>query len=109
MTGDAMWDSLDPRSFDTREAAPSDPRDVDEVDPRDVVTQGLDLPRGREREAVHVHEREYHLRGSEIRTLATGGAFRVAPATELKTMRGVRGTSGTATSISSGQRVSFVV
>ena len=54
-----MWDSLDPRSFDTREAAPSDPRDVDEVDPRDVVTQGLDLPRGREREGVYVHEHEY--------------------------------------------------
>jgi hypothetical protein len=78
-----MWGSLDPRSFDTRDAAPSDPRDVDEVDPRDVVTQGLDLPRGREREAVYVDEHEYHLRGSEARTLATVGAFRVVPATDL--------------------------
>jgi hypothetical protein len=79
-----MWDSLDPRSFDTREVAPSDPRDVDEIDPRDVVTQGLDLPRGREREEVYVHEHEYHLRGSEARALATVGAFRVVPATDLK-------------------------
>lgn len=79
-----MWDSLDPRSFDTRDAAPSDPRKFDEVDPRDVVTQGLDLPRGRDREDVYVHEHEYHLRGSEVRTLATVGAFRVVPVTDLK-------------------------
>lgn len=79
-----MWDSLDPRSFDAREAAPSDPRDVEEVDPRDVVTQGLNLPRGREREEVYVHEHEYQLRGSEARALATVGAFRVVPATDLK-------------------------
>ena len=79
-----MWDRLDPRSVDPREAAPSDPRDLEEMEPRDVVTQGLDLPRGRERERVHVHDHAYHLRGSEVRTLATVGAFRVVPATDLQ-------------------------
>jgi len=57
---------------------------VDEMDPRDVVTQGLDLPRGRERERVDVHEHEYRLRGSEVRMLATVGAFRVVLDDELK-------------------------
>jgi hypothetical protein len=84
VSGDAMQDTLDPRSFDTREAAPSDPRDADGIDPRDVVTRDVDLPRGRERERVHVHEHEYELRGSEVRTLATVGAFRVVPASELR-------------------------
>jgi hypothetical protein len=91
MSGDAMWDSLDPRSFDTREAAPSHLRDADEIDPRDVVTQGLDLPRGREREHVHVREHEYELRGSEVRALATVGAFRVVPASDLKDDAGRKG------------------
>src|SRR5438128_2432826 len=79
-----MWDRLDPRSFDTREAAPSDPRDAEAIDPRDVFTHGLDLPRGRERERVQVHQHEYELRGSEVRTLATIGAFRVVPASDLR-------------------------
>ena len=79
-----MQDSLDPRLFDTREAAPSDPRDVENVDPRDAFTQGLDLPRSRERERVYVHEHEYELRGSEVRALATIGAFRVVPASDLR-------------------------
>ena len=79
-----MQDSLDPRSFDTREAAPSDLREADGIDPRDVMTQGVDLPKGRERELVHVHEHEYELRGSEVRTMATIGAFRVVPASELR-------------------------
>ena len=79
-----MWDSPDPRSFDTREPGLADPRDVEGIDPRDVVTQGLDLPRGREREHVHTHDHEYELRGSEVRALATVGAFRVVPASDLK-------------------------
>src|SRR5438132_14348707 len=79
-----MWDRTDPRSFDIRQATPTDPRDADEIDPRDVFTQGLDLPRGRERERVHVHQHEYELRGSEVRALATIGAFRVVPASDLR-------------------------
>ena len=77
-----MWDDLDPRSSDTRERD-ADPRQPDAVDPRDVFAQDLDLPRGLERERVHVRDREYDLRGSEVRTLATIGAFRVVPLSDL--------------------------
>lgn len=52
---------------------------------RDVFTRGLNLPRGREREIVHdARGREYTIRGSESRTLATVGAFRVVPSRELR-------------------------
>jgi DNA-binding MarR family transcriptional regulator len=78
-----MWDELDPRSSDSRDRDPSDPRETDHVDPRDVFARGLDLPRGREREHVHVHDHDYELRGSEVRTLATIGAFRVVPVSDL--------------------------
>jgi uncharacterized protein YecT (DUF1311 family) len=61
-----------------------DPRERDS-DPRDVFTRGLDLPRGRDREIVSdARDREYTLRGSESRTLATVGAFRVVPAHDLR-------------------------
>lgn len=60
-----------------------DPRERD-IDPRDVFTRGLDLPRGRDREIVYdARDREYTLRGSESRTLATVGAFRVVPARDV--------------------------
>ena len=52
--------------------------------PRDVFTRDLDLPRGREREIVRVRDREYALRGSESRTLATVGAFRVVSSRDLR-------------------------
>ena len=57
--------------------AGGDPRELRPVEPRDVFTKCLDLPRGDERQRVYVREREYSLRGSESRTLATVGAFRV--------------------------------
>ena len=61
-----------------------DPRDRDS-DPRDVFTRGLNLPRGREREIVRdTRDREYSLRRSESRSLATVGAFRVVPARDLR-------------------------
>ena len=44
----------------------------------------VDLPRGPERERVHERDRHYTLRGSESRTLATAGAFRVVPAGDLR-------------------------
>jgi DNA-binding PadR family transcriptional regulator len=80
-----MFDSLDPRSYDSREREATDPRD-ESLDPRDVFTRDLDLPRGLERERVHVHghDRDYQLRGSEVRALATIGAFRVVPADDLR-------------------------
>jgi len=53
-------------------------------DDRDVFSRGLDLPRGQGRERVRIHSHEYQLRGSEVRTLATVGAFRVIPTEELR-------------------------
>src|SRR5437867_9099764 len=74
--GDAlMWDELDPRSDETRDREAFDPRHTESVDPRDVFTRDLDLPRGLERKRVHSRDRDYDLRGSEVRTLATVGAF----------------------------------
>lgn len=78
-----MWDSVDPRSVDSRDRDGSDPRDTAAPDPRDVFTQDLTLPRGLERERVHTHDRDDYLRGSEVRTLATIGAFRVVPLSDL--------------------------
>jgi hypothetical protein len=55
------------------------------TDPREVFTRSLDLPRGRDREPVHdARDREYTLRGSESRSLATVGAFRVVLARDLR-------------------------
>ncbi len=62
-----------------------DPR---ERDPREVFTRDLSLPRGRSRERVRVHGQEYQLRGSEVRTLATVGSFRVVPAEDLRDASG---------------------
>lgn len=60
-----------------------DPRDRDR--PRDEFTRGLNLPRERDREIVRDSRgREYSLRGSESRTLATVGAFRVVPTRDLR-------------------------
>ena len=82
-----MWDELDPRSADSRDRDTSDARERS-VDPRDVFTEGLDLPRGVERERVHANGHDYDLRGSEARTLATVGAFRVVPLDDLRDKRG---------------------
>ena len=53
-------------------------------DPRDRFTRNLNLPRGLEREIVRDRDREYTLRGSESRTLATVGAFRVVSSRDLR-------------------------
>jgi hypothetical protein len=53
-------------------------------DPREVFARDLELPRGPDRERVHIHGRTYELSGSEVRTLATVGAFRVVPAADLQ-------------------------
>src|SRR2546427_1332791 len=86
-----MVDRLDPRSFETREPGPSDPREAEDLDPRDALTPALDLPRGRERERVYVDDHAYDLRGSETRALATIGRFRVVPASDLRDDAGRRG------------------
>ena len=54
-----------------------------DVDPRDVFTRHVNLPRGIEREIVRYRDRDYSLRGSESRTLATVGAFRVVSSRDL--------------------------
>jgi hypothetical protein len=46
-------------------------------DPRDVFFEGLELPRGLEREIVMDGDHRYELNGDESRSLATVGAFRV--------------------------------
>jgi len=86
-----MWDSLDPRSLEPRDREPSDPRDAEDLDPRDVFARGLELPHGSERERVHVHEHDFEIRGSEVRTLAVVGAFRVVPVDDLSDQRGRSG------------------
>jgi hypothetical protein len=61
-----------------------DPRDRG-ADPRETFTRSLNLPRGHDREIVHdTRDRKYTLRGSESRSLATVGAFRVVPARDLR-------------------------
>jgi hypothetical protein len=51
---------------------------------RDTFTRHLRLPRGPERQIVRDRDREYTLRGSESRTLATVGAFRVVSSRDLR-------------------------
>lgn len=64
---------------------PERDRDPREHDPRDVFVRHVDLPRGRERELVHdARDRAYTLRGSESRTLATVGSFRVVSGRDLR-------------------------
>jgi hypothetical protein len=62
----------------------SDPRDRERVEPRDVFVDRVNLPRGREREHIRFRDRDYTLRGSESRALASVGSFRVIPAHDLR-------------------------
>jgi len=62
----------------------SNPREREPLDSRDVFTRDLELPRGSERERVWARDSDVTLRGSEVRTLATVGAFRVVPAGDLR-------------------------
>lgn len=90
-----MLDRYDPRGENERSRehegldrhrsgrASGDPREQ-VVDAHDIFTRNLDLPRGVERERVVVRERSYDLRGSESRTLATVGAFRVVSTGDLR-------------------------
>jgi hypothetical protein len=78
-------------SFDedgVRDNARARERDRDELprdrDARDAFTRQLNLPRGADRELVRDRDREYSLRGSESRTLAAVGAFRVVSSRDLR-------------------------
>lgn len=79
---------FDPRDSDVRDEARWSERERGEhdrtVESRDTFSRGLDLPRGADRELVRDRDREYTLRGSETRTLATLGAFRVVSSGDLR-------------------------
>src|SRR5712691_2215673 len=87
MDFDPRWTD-DPRDRDARDrelsrgsrGGLSNPRERERLDTRDVFTRDLELPRGPERERVWAGDSDVTLRGSEVRTLATVGAFRVVPA-----------------------------
>jgi hypothetical protein len=53
-----------------------------------VFTEGLNLPREREREHVRDRGHQYEIRGSEARTLATVGTFRVVLSRDLQDHNG---------------------
>lgn len=55
------------------------------ADLRDALAQQLDLPRGEDRERVWAGTQPYDLRGSEVRALATIGAFRVVETSDVQT------------------------
>jgi hypothetical protein len=88
-----MWREVDPRDLDRdrptlSRGSRAGSTDLSErgstSDPRDALTRDLNLPRGPSRERVRVRNHEYELRGSEVRTLAAAGTFRVVPATDLR-------------------------
>ncbi len=81
--GDSRQSNGDNHGNDPRDDARWPDRDRGH-DPRDGFTRHLDLPRGREREIVRDRDRVYSLRGSESRTLATVGAFRVVSSRDLR-------------------------
>lgn len=79
---------FDPRDCDSRDEARWPDRDRESpdraFDSREPFMRDLDLPRGLDREIVRDRDREYTLRGSETRTLATVGAFRVVSSRDLR-------------------------
>ena len=85
MFDDPRWDDNRERDDDPRDL---DGRDREPGDPRDVFMRELDLPRSDERQRVHDRDREYSLRESESRTLATVGAFRVVSSRDLRDHHG---------------------
>src|SRR5689334_18124614 len=92
---DATMDHYDPRWADDRDRSMPVERDRDRPAGRpagdrhdreeaDPFTYRLDLPRGKEREAVVDRERVYELSGRESCALASIGAFRVIDVDDLR-------------------------
>jgi hypothetical protein len=82
---DPRWDDTRENPSRGRSGSPDvDPRDADVFDPREAFTQGVDLPRGLDREPVSVGNEQHDLRGSEVRTLGIVGAFGVVPVDDLR-------------------------
>jgi DNA-binding MarR family transcriptional regulator len=86
--GDSRESHSAERGRDARDDVRRPDRERDErtrdADPREVFTRHLNLPRGLQRQLVRDRDREYALRGSESRTLATVGAFRVVSSRDLR-------------------------
>lgn len=81
---DARWLD-DPRDPDDRDLDAERDRDSRNHDPRDAFVEGLELPRGVERELVQDdRENLYDLNREDSRTLATIGAFRVVAERDLE-------------------------
>lgn len=89
-----MWREIDPRPHErdrpdlSRGGSGEDRSESASNDPRDVFSRDLDLPRGTARRPVRDRDRSVDLRDSEVRILATTGAFRVVPARDLLDHRG---------------------
>ena len=90
-----MWRDIDPRPEErerpdlSRGTGSADERaEATSNEPRDVFSRDLDLPRGSSRRPVRDRDRSVDLRESEVRILATTGAFRVVPAKDLLDHRG---------------------
>jgi len=92
-----MSDRYDPREEGDRDRGDTRDRDrgsrgsgdshgLRDHDLRDI-TNGLDLPRGRERQPVRERNRIYEINGAESRALATIGAFRVVAEGDLHDLR----------------------
>ena len=89
-----MWRDIDPRD-DERErpdlsrgsTARADESTFKSDEPREALTRDLDLPRGSTRRPVRDRDRSISLRESEVRMLATAGAFRVVVASDLRDQR----------------------
>ena len=90
-----MWREIDPRSEERERpdlsrgsGSGEDRAESSSNDPRDVFSRDLDLPRGTTRRPVRDRDRSVELRESEVRLLATTGAFRMVPASDLLDHRG---------------------
>jgi len=70
-----------------RSGSTSRPRQPADRDVTAALRQQLDLPRGDARERVELRDRSYQLRDSDVRVLATIGAFRVVDASDIQTDR----------------------
>jgi hypothetical protein len=83
--------SLEREPDDSRDRGDVRDRDLDtrerDRDPRDVFLDGLELPRGLEREIVMDGDHRYELNGDDSRSLATVGAFRVVAERDLRDRR----------------------
>ena len=86
-----MWRDYEPRANEPERLEVSrgsrgggEQRSEVSTNPRDVFSRDLGLPRGSSRRRVRDRIHSYELRGSEVRMLATVGAFRVVPAADLR-------------------------